>query len=280
MRKSKTLTTILMIGAWSTVFVVALIALFMLLKSAPFLQQVGISALWHDSSWAPTEQLFNIMPMLAGSLLVSAGAVVLAGPMGILVAIFGRFYAPFWLAKVYRGLIELLAGVPSVVYGFWGLVVLVPLISALMPPGASVLAGSIVLGMMILPLVVLTTDTALVQTPEKWLAAADALALQRWSKVWHIVLPHAFPGIMAGVVLQMGRALGETMAVLMVCGNIVQIPTSIFEPVRTLTANIALEMAYATDIHQHALMASGLMLFAITVLLVLMGVRIKGKSHV
>ena len=174
---------------------------------------------------------------------------------------------------------ELLSGVPSVVYGFWGLIVLVPWISTFAPPGASVLAGIIVLAIMVLPLVVLTVDTAFEQTPQKWLVAADALALQRWSKIWRIVLPHSLPSIFSGVTLQTGRALGETMAVLMVCGNIVQVPSSVFEPTRTLTANIALEMSYATDFHVNALFVSGLILFLMTVLIVMVGASVKRKQY-
>ena len=208
------------------------------------------------------------------------GAVLLASPIGIILAIFLQYYAPPKVAIIYRSLIELLAGIPSVVYGFWGLIVLVPLISNWVPPGASVLAACIVLALMILPLVTLMTDSALSQIPEKWVTAADALAINRWSKIWKIALPHAMPSIIAGTTLQAGRALGETMAVLMVCGNIVQIPHSIFEPARTLTANIALEMAYATDHHVSALYVSGLVLLIITILLTIFMIYANKKNFV
>ena len=283
MRTSKPLALTLAAGAWGSVAILLLIGLFMLLKSAPFFAEAGVLPLWQDSAWAPTEGLFNLVPMLVGSLVITAGAVLLAAPTGVLLAVFGRYYAPPWLASFYRGLVELLSGIPSVVYGFWGLIVLVPLISQLVPPGASVLAGCIVLALMVLPLVVLAADTGFAQIPDQWLAAADALALHRWSKIRRIVLPQTMPTILSGVTLQTGRALGETMAVLMVCGNIVQIPTSPFEPARTLTANIALEMAYATGNHVHALFVSGLLLLLLTVGLVWLGShfqgRLKGQHH-
>ena len=188
MRKSKSLHLILRGAGWCCITIVVLIGIFILLKSYPFIQQMGLSVLWQDERWAPTQGLFNLVPIFVGSILVTMGAVLVAGPIGVLLAIFGRFYAPVWVAKVYRGLIELLAGIPSVVYGFWGLVVLVPLINNIAAPGASLLAGVIVLAVMILPIVVLAADTAFEQVPEKWMVAADALALQTWSKVYVIAL--------------------------------------------------------------------------------------------
>lgn len=271
MRTNPIFSNALLFGAWFSVGLLILIAVFMVLRSWPFFDSEGLGALWLDSNWFPTEGSFNLLPMVAGSLMVTLGAVLLAGPTGVILAIFGRYYAPARLASVYRALMELLSGIPSVVYGFWGLLVLVPWISSFAPPGASILAGIIVLAIMVLPLVVLTVDTSFEQTPKKWLVAADALALQRWSKVWRIVLPASLPSILSGITLQTGRALGETMAVLMVCGNIVQVPGSIFDPARTLTANIALEMSYASGLHVNALFVSGLLLFILTVVIVKLG---------
>ncbi len=278
MRTSKRLTFALSLTAGITVSILLLVGIFVVVKSLPFLTELGVQPLWRDIDWAPTKGSFNLLPILVGSLLVTLGAVVLAGPSGVLLAIFGRYYAPSWISSIYRSLMELLSGIPSVVYGFWGLIVLVPLISGFIPPGASLLAACLVLALMVLPLVVLSADNAFEKTPESWLAAADALALQRWSKIWRIVLPSAMPGILSGVILQTGRALGETMAVLMVSGNIVQIPNSLFEPVRTLTANIALEMSYATDTHMNALFVSGLILFLLSFAVVYLGGRLKGRN--
>ena len=223
-----------------------------------------MSKLWLDASWSPTNDLFNLVPMFTGSLIIALLSVLLAAPAGILLAIFGHFYAPPFIAILYRSFIELLAGIPSVVYGFGGLIALVPFIARIAPPGASVLAGVLILTLMILPLAVIATENAFTQIPKQWLHAADSMALSTWGIIQRIALPYAWRSILSGIILQAGRALSETMAVLMVCGNIVQIPSSIFQPARTLTANIALEMAYATGTHTSALFVSGLVLLLLT----------------
>jgi len=164
-------------------------------------------------------------------------------------------------------MIELLAGIPSVVYGFWGLVVLVPQIAEIQPPGPSLIAGILILTIMILPTIALMADASLANVPQQYLRAAAALGLPRWATIWNVVFPAAKSGLFTGVILETGRAIGETMAILMVCGNVVQIPSSIFDPIRTLTANIALEMAYALGDHRAALFVSGLVLMAMIVAL-------------
>ena len=181
----------------------------------------------------------------------------------MLSALFSRFYAPARLARFYRQLLALLAGIPSVVYGLWGLVVLVPLIRRLHPPGPSLLAGMLILAVMILPTVALSADASLADLPEEYRLGGAALGLGRWPVIRGVLLPAAMPGITAGIILGSGRALGETMAVLMVGGNVVRMPDSLFAPMRTLAANIALEMAYALDLHRAALFASGLLLMAL-----------------
>lgn len=257
--------------------VALLIAAFLLLESLPALRRVGPVRFLTDRGWYPTRGLFDLTPMLAGSLLVTAGAVLLATPLGIATAVFCHHYAPPAVARVYRRLIELLAGIPSVVYGLWGLVALVPWVARLHPPGPSLLAGALVLALMILPTIALTADAALAAVPRDVLRAAAALGLSRSALVWGVVLPAARSGVATGVLLGVGRALGETMALLMVCGNQVQVPATPFDSVRTLTANIALEMAYATGDHRAALFVSGLFLFLLVVMLVVaarwLGVR-------
>ncbi|ARU54605.1 phosphate ABC transporter, PhoT family TC 3.A.1.7.1, membrane protein 1 [Oleiphilus messinensis] len=265
-------------AAWLSIVVLTLIILFVLYRSMPFLLSDGVQGLWSDT-WAPTQGAYNMLPMIAGSLAVTLLAVVISGPLGIVIALFGRFYAPRAVRSIYIALIELMAGIPSVVYGLWGLVVLVPVINLWVPPGASVLAAGIVLALMILPLITLVADDAFQRIPGQWQQAARALALTRWGCIRKLYLPAARPGILAGITLQTGRALGETMAVLMVCGNIVQIPGSLFEPARTLTANIALEMAYATDRHAQALFVSGLLLLLTAVLLVWLAGRIQAVNQ-
>ena len=261
--------------------VVLLIAGFLVAESLGALSSVGLRRFLGDPSWHPSADAsgsFNLAPMLWGTLLATVGAILVAAPLGVLSALFCRVYAPAAVGKPYRRLIELLAGIPSVVYGFWGLVVLVPLIAAFRPPGASLLAGALILALMILPTIALTADAALASVPRAYLLAAAALGLGRWATLRGVALPAARSGIATGVILAAGRALGETMAVLMVCGNVVETPSSIFDPVRTLTANIALEMAYALGDHRSALFVSGLFLLALVTLLVLIADRIERRG--
>lgn len=248
-----------------------LIVVFVLWEALPALQQIGPARFFSDASWHPGENEYNLLPMLVGSVLVTAGAVVAAGALGIISAVFCTHYAPAGVARWYRRMIELLAGIPSVVYGFWGLAVLVPLIARLQPPGASLLAGVAILSLMILPTVMLLATASLAAVPAEYYRGAAALGLARWPALRRVILPAARPGIRAGIYLATARALGETMAVLMVCGNVVQVPRSVFDPLRTLTANIALEMAYAMGDHRSALFVSGLLLVLLITGLVLAG---------
>lgn len=241
---------------------------FLCLESFPLLREIGVSRFFTDPDWHPTSDRFNLVPMLLGTLLVSCGAVLLATPCGMASALFCRYYAPPSIATLYRRLIELLAGIPSVVYGFWGLVVLVPMINRLHPPGSSLLAGILVLALMILPTVALVAEASLKSVPVEYWQSAAALGLQRWGTIRGVIIPAAKSGLVTGIILAGGRAIGETMAVLMVCGNVVQVPQSLFDPVRTLTANIALEMAYATGNHRSALFVTGLILMVVISILV------------
>ena len=248
--------------------IVLLIVVFLFLEALPVLQQVGIGHFIADSSWNPAEGLYNLTPMLWGTLSVTCGSVLVATPLGIISAIFCQYYAPSWLAPLYRRLIELLAGIPSVVYGFWGLIVLVPLINRLHPPGTSLLAGIAILTIMILPTIALIADVSFSKVPQEYWLGAASLGLSRWGTICGVVLPASKSGLFTGVILETGRAIGETMAVLMVCSNVVQTPHSLFAPIRTLTANIALEMAYALGNHRSALFVSGLLLMVTILVLV------------
>ena len=261
---------------------ILLITGYLLAESQAVLSHAGVARFVTDDSWHPhadaASGTFNLLPMIAGTLLASLGAILIAAPLGVLCAVFCHDYAPRALSMVFRRVVELLAGIPSVVYGLWGLVVLVPQIRALAPPGPSLLAAMLILALMILPTVAVLADSAMSSVPRELRQAAAALGLSRARTVWNVVLPAARGGIGAGVLLALGRAIGETMAVLMVCGNVVQVPDSLFAPVRTLTANIALEMAYATGDHRSALFVSGLVLASVVALLVIFAHTMQGKN--
>lgn len=242
--------------------VLALAALFVVRESLPALREVAPVA-WWGVAWHPSAGAFGLWPMVLGTVLSSLGALVLAVPLALGCAVYLDGPGPALPRGVIRRLVELLAGVPSVVYGLWGLVSVVPLIAAWAPPGASLLAGALVLALMILPTLALLFGNALEQVPASHRRGAAALGLGRWSTLWGVCLPSARAGLVAGVLLAAGRALGETMAVLMVCGNVVAVPESLTSPVRTLTANIALEMAYAMGTHRSALFVSGLCLLVV-----------------
>jgi len=248
--------------------IVLFIVVFLAIDSMPALRHVGLFRFFTDASWYPSQGLYNLTPMLWGTLFAMVGSVLIATPLGILSAVFCHYYAPPAVARPYRRLIELLAGIPSVVYGFWGLVVLVPLIGAIRPPGPSLLAGIVILTIMILPTIALMADASLANVPQQYLRGAAALGLPRWATIRGVVFPAAKSGLFTGVILETGRAIGETMAILMVCGNVVQTPHSLFDPMRTLTANIALEMAYALGDHRAALFVSGLVLMGMIAALV------------
>jgi phosphate transport system permease protein len=254
-------------AAFSAVIVIFIVG-FVASEAWPALREIGWGRFFSDTAWHPDEGEFGLAPMLTGTLLVTLGAVLLAAPLGVAVAVTGRTLASPLAATILRRAVELLAGIPSVVFGFWGLVVVVPLIAQLAPPGPSLLAGVIILGLMITPTVALLTDAALAGVADDHRRSAAALGLSRTSAMRRVLVPAARSGIFSGIFLATARALGETMAMLMVCGNVVQTPQSLFDPLRTLTANMALEMAYAMDTHRAALFVSGLMLFGLVALVV------------
>ena len=270
---------LLRLGAMIAALVMLLILAFLLLESWPALFQLTPARFWMDVSWHPLEASYNLMPMLSGTVLASIGALLLAIPLGLASALFIVFYATAHLATPYKRLIELLAGIPSVVFGFWGLTTLVPLITQWHPPGASLLAAVLVLTLMILPTITLTAFSALHAVPDDFLRNAAALGMSRWGMIYGVAFPAARTGIVAGIILAAGRALGETMAVLMVAGNVVQHPASLFDPIRTLAANIALEMAYAMGDHRAVLFVTGLLLMLLVMLLAAMAGWLRKNSQ-
>jgi len=259
---------------------VLLVSGFLILGAIPALRHVGATRFLLDPSWHPadpsTRATFGMLPMIVGSLAATLGAIVLVGPIGLASAIYCRFYAPAAVARWYRRIIELLAGIPSVVYGFWGLVFLVPLVMRLRPPGQCLLSGILILTFMILPTMSLIADAALGTVPAEILRGAAALGLGRWTIVRRVAMPACRSGLCTALILSTGRAIGETMVVLMVCGNVARMPRSVMDPVRTLTANIALELAYAQGDHRSALFVTGGLLLVLVLALVLSAELISG----
>jgi len=254
--------------ALSSSIIIIMIMLFLSRETLGIFKEVGLIRFFTDPGWYPTGHQFNILPMIVGSFLLMISALLLATPLAILIAVFCNFYAPPAFAIVVRRLIEILTAIPSVIYGLWGLVVLVPIIARIQAPGASLLAGSIVLAIMIFPTIAMVSDTAIAAVPPKYIKGAVALGLERWAVIFSVALPTAKSGLFSAILLGAARAVGETMAILMVCGNVVQMPSSVFDPIRALTANIALEMAYAIDIHRTALFVSGTLLLVFVLILV------------
>lgn len=259
--------------------ILLLVLVFLLREAWPVLHQGGWRHFFTDASWYPLEGRFGLLPMVWATLAVAAGAILLAAPLGVAGAVFQHFYAPPAIARLYGAMLALLAGVPSVVYGLWGLTVLVPLIGRWQPPGAGLFTAILILALMILPTVALTSASALRAVPSALLHGAAALGLTRKGLVTGVAIPAARSGIISGLLLATARALGETMAVLMVAGNVVQNPTGLFAPVRVLTANIALEMAYATGTHRASLFASGLLLTLLVLLLAWLAIRVTRGAH-
>lgn len=258
--------------------ILLLVVSFLVRESWPALQEIGLSRFFTDPDWYPTENAYRLTPMIWGTVLTTLGAILLAAPLGILSALFCHFYAPPLLAQWYRRMVELLAGIPSVVFGFWGLVVLVPIIGRWHPPGPSLLTGILVLALMIVPTIMLVSHSTIAQVPRAYIQCATALGFRRWSLIRRVMLPAAKLGLSTGILLGSARALGETMAVLMVAGNVVQTPSHLFDPIRTLPANIALEMAYALGHHRAALFVSGLLLMGLVVLLVGMAESLRHRK--
>ena len=240
--------------------IVLFILFFLALEAAPVLNIGMLKNLFLHKEWYPLESIYGFLPILLGSLLVAVGAVVIAFPLGVFTAFFIRFFCPPWLSKLTSTLMEILAGIPSVVFGLWGLVQLVPWIQTIQSPGTSLLSASVVLSLMVLPTITLVIGSHLQNIPKSVYKNAMALGMSKEHTVKHIIWPMTLPAVGVGIVLSFGRAIGETMAVLMVAGNVVQIPGSVFDSVRTLTSNIALEMAYAMNEHRAALFFGGLLL--------------------
>lgn len=266
--KEKLWEIIFLIAAGFSILAVLLICLFLFANGIPAMHKIGLTNFMFGTKWKPGNDLYGIFPMIAGSLYVTAGAILTGVPVGLMTAIFLSKFCPKWLHKMLKPAIDLLAGIPSVVYGFFGLMVIVPFVRNVFGGnGSSILTASLLLGMMILPTIISVSETALNAVPKSYYEGSRALGATHERSVFLTMLPAAKSGIMAGIILGIGRAIGETMAVIMVAGNQARLPDSVLKGVRTLTANIVIEMGYATDLHREALIATGVVLFVFILLI-------------
>lgn len=260
--KEKIMKHLFFLTACVSIAAVILICVFLLASGVPAIKKIGVVEFLLGTKWKPANNLYGIFPMIVGSFYVTAGALLIGVPVGILTAVFMARFCPPCIYAPLKSAVNLMAGIPSVVYGFFGLTVLVPLVRELLGGrGMSILTASILLGLMILPTIISVSETSIRAVPESYYEGGLALGASHERSVFFTVLPAAKSGIFAGVVLGIGRAVGETMAVMMVAGNQAVIPDSIFSGVRTLTTNIVLEMGYSADLHREALIGTAVVLF-------------------
>ena len=253
---------VFLLSACISILAVILICFFLFSQGLPAIVEIGPGDFLLGTVWKPLEGLFGILPMIVGSIYVTAGAIVFGVPVGLLCAVFMAKFCPSGLYRILKPAVDLLAGIPSIVYGFFGLMVIVPVMQQLAGTGGKgVLTASIMLGIMILPTIISVSESAIRAVPESYYEGALALGATHECSVFFTTLPAAKSGILAGVILGVGRAIGETVAVVMIAGNQPVIPGSILSGVRTMTANIVLEMGYATGLHREALIATAVVLF-------------------
>lgn len=266
--KEKAAKVLFALAACTSILAVALICVFLFVNGIPSMAKIGPLDFLSGVQWKPSSERFGILPFILGSVYVTAGALLVGVPAGLLTALFLSRFASQRTVKLLRPAIALLAGIPSVVYGFFGLVVLVPAVRALFGgTGSSLLTASVLLGMMILPTIVTVCESSLNAVPSSYYEGALALGASHERSVFHVVLPAAKSGVAAGIILGMGRAVGEATAVMMVAGNRVSMPKGLLKGVRTLTSNIVLEMGYAADLHREALIATAVVLFVFVLLI-------------
>lgn len=257
---------VFMLCACVSILAVALICIFLFANGVPAMAKIGFGKFLLGRTWQAGNGLFGIFPMIIGSIYVTAGAIIVGVPIGILAAVFLARFCPKPLYRIMKPGVELLAGIPSVVYGFFGLMIIVPWVRDTFRPyyggnGLSLFSAVLLLGIMILPTIISISESAIRAVPDKYYQGALALGATHERSVFRTVVPAAKSGIMAGIVLGIGRAFGETMAVIMIAGNQAWIPDNMFQGIRTLTANIVMEMGYAQDLHREALIATGVVLF-------------------
>lgn len=262
LNKENGMKVVFFLAALTSVLAVALICIFLFAGGLPAMAKIGFSDFILGRKWKPGNNMFGIFPMIMGSVCVTGVSLAIGVPVALFTSMFMAFYCPKKIYRLCQAAINLMAGVPSIVYGFFGLVLIVPMMNRLTgKDGSTMLTASIVLAIMILPTIIAQAETSLRSVPDSYYEGALALGATKEKSLFAVVLPAAKSGVIAGVVLGIGRAIGETMAVVMVAGNQTWMPSGLFKGVRTLTANIVMEMGYATDLHREALIATGVVLF-------------------
>lgn len=265
--KERIMKYVFLLCACVSILCVLLICLFLFANGMPAIAQIGPLKFLLGTIWKPSQDLYGIAPMIVGSLYVTAGAIIIGVPLGVLTALYLARFGSRTVTRLLRPAVNLMAGVPSIIYGFFGLVVLVPVLRSLLGEGKGILTASILLGIMILPTVISVSESAIKAVPESYYEGALALGASHERSVFFVVLPAAKSGVLAAIVLGIGRAVGETMAVIMVAGNQAIIPSWITDGIRTMTANIVVEMGYASGLHREALIATGVVLFVFILLI-------------
>ncbi len=277
--KEEAMRAVFFIAACVSILAVVTICVFMFANGIPAMAEIGVFDFLLGTEWRPGNDIYGIFPMIVGSIYVTAGALIIGVPIGVLCAVFMAKFCPDKVYKFVKPAVDLLAGIPSIVYGFFGLVVIVPMIRNIFGgSGKGVLTASILLGIMILPTIISVTEASLRAVPESYYEGALALGASHEESVFFTVVPAAKSGITAGVILGVGRAIGEAMAVNMVAGNQPIIPDSILSGVRTLTANVVLEMGYAADLHREALIGTAVVLFVFILIINMLFALVKRKG--
>ncbi len=269
----KIMSGVFLLAACVSILAVVMICLFLFANGIPAIGEIGVLKFLTGDVWRPSNDIYGILPFILGSLYVTAGAIIIGVPIGIMTAIFMARFCPEKLHKILKPAVDLLAGIPSVVYGFFGLTMIVPI------TGSSIVAASIILAIMILPSIISVSESALRAVPDSYYEGSLALGATHERSVFSVTLPAASSGVFAGVVLGIGRAIGETMAVMMVAGNNTGMPSGIFKGARTLTSNIAIEMGYATGLHREALIATGVVLFVFILIINFASSMLKRRSN-
>ena len=277
--KENLMKYVFLLTACISIISVLLICIFLFGTGIPAINKIGAFEFLFGNEWRPSSDVYGIFPMIISSIYVTAGAIIIGVPIGLLCAVFMTFFCPKPLYKVIKPAVNLLAGIPSIVYGFFGLVVIVPIIQNIFKgSGKGLLTASILLGIMILPTIVNVAESSLKAAPKNYYEGALALGATHERSVFKVVMPAAKSGILAGVILGVGRSIGETMAVMMIAGNQPVIASKLTSGIRTLTANIALEMGYATGLHKEALIATAVVLFTFILIINICFSLIKKKG--